>query len=1146
MSHMPALDDPAVGTAVSSNRQILTTGGLTGGGDLSADRTLSIDTSGVTTAKIADSNVTTVKIADANVTLAKLADVATARILGRVTAGTGVPEAMTGTQATTLLDAFTSGLKGLAPASGGGTTNFLRADGTWTAVVSGTQEAIDVTDSPYNAVGDGTTDDRAAVQAAADAAKAAGKNLLFPDGTFFLDGYIDFNGHIGTRIYGLPGAVVKFSSDDTGITSDAIATSNWKARSAFFLRYCSNVRFENLRFRGGDSQDFGTVNIGFAVFAEHTVGTRITRCEINGGYSLFGQEVYAATTSEGDSLAVTAGVVTLTDAAALFSPGHVGRVLTIVDATDQRNNGAFIVTEYVSTSAVKFLNAGGVAETSSFRWSIDDNDRDAVISECRIENVRGSLWPTNDTKILACAFEKPSTLLDTCGIGDSFAFAGVTVTLTDRSARFLPSMDGRIVVIDGATSPANEGTFKLTYISSTQISWTNASGVAEDFEGTWWVANGEKVGFGAGATAIAMSGSTATLTSAENSFAASDVGKVVRIAYSASGNEGAFVIDSYVSPTQITYTDASGVNENFAGIWAIDSWLRANLLSGSTHAIYSFAGRNNVLVDGCSFRGIRATCVKASGSSAPIRGIVVSNCTAVDCGDFFVGGADDAQEHTNFIIDNNTLVDVATGSSGNGNYVAIQILGSKSVAVTNNKFHYTRNTIGAVDGLGIAGNFGIQVSFGAQPIEDALIEGNTFTIDPSNCTHQKVLQTAIDCNRVGIMSKYNTASGTLTKVGSVMTLTDANNKFTYHDVGKDVRFVNSTSAGNNGFFVVTAVPSSTSFEFVNAGGVAEAIVGTYGLYGSWGDGGGLRIAGNRILSAAQTCISTDTCVAPEIVGNIIANGAIWSEGDALPRIIDNREVASNTQSPRIHLFNGTSWPIVHGNIGANSLFGEAMAPELGIGTGGSNHVDYPLLGSRGRALPSDGQPEVVVAYGTEHVDGDRFIIGASTFTYKATAPGAGQFNSYASLETLINAIGGGTYVCADLGAASVYNLADPIDHFRIRLAVASTSVDLFNVQVDTLNPTALVVLRNNAAKDRCNSRGEESGAGTSDKTIVWSPCCSRVGAVLLQADNTAARTLLQAGGYYTPKGTNDGGCNDVVSHSDSIPAGGQQFRWSLR
>jgi hypothetical protein len=38
---------------------------------------------------------------------------------------------------TVLLNVFASGLKGLAPASGGGTTNFLRADGTWAAPPSG-------------------------------------------------------------------------------------------------------------------------------------------------------------------------------------------------------------------------------------------------------------------------------------------------------------------------------------------------------------------------------------------------------------------------------------------------------------------------------------------------------------------------------------------------------------------------------------------------------------------------------------------------------------------------------------------------------------------------------------------------------------------------------------------------------------------------------------------------------------------------------------------------------------------------------------------------------------------------------------------------------------------------------------------------
>ncbi len=77
------------------------------------------------------------QVAAATLTNAKLANVATATLKGRTTAGTGAPEDLTGTQATALLDVFGTAAKGLAPASGGGTTNFLRADGTWAAPAGG-------------------------------------------------------------------------------------------------------------------------------------------------------------------------------------------------------------------------------------------------------------------------------------------------------------------------------------------------------------------------------------------------------------------------------------------------------------------------------------------------------------------------------------------------------------------------------------------------------------------------------------------------------------------------------------------------------------------------------------------------------------------------------------------------------------------------------------------------------------------------------------------------------------------------------------------------------------------------------------------------------------------------------------------------
>ena len=71
-------------SVVPNSRTITGTDGLTGGGDLTANRTISIAANGVTTAKIADSNVTTAKIAGSAVTDAKIASnaVTTAKIAG--------------------------------------------------------------------------------------------------------------------------------------------------------------------------------------------------------------------------------------------------------------------------------------------------------------------------------------------------------------------------------------------------------------------------------------------------------------------------------------------------------------------------------------------------------------------------------------------------------------------------------------------------------------------------------------------------------------------------------------------------------------------------------------------------------------------------------------------------------------------------------------------------------------------------------------------------------------------------------------------------------------------------------------------------------------------------------------------------------
>ncbi len=74
---------------------------------------------------------------------------------GNNTAGLTAGLELSGTQVTAMLDTVTSAAKGLAPASGGGTTNFLRADGTWASL---TASWAGLTGKPTTVSGFGITD----------------------------------------------------------------------------------------------------------------------------------------------------------------------------------------------------------------------------------------------------------------------------------------------------------------------------------------------------------------------------------------------------------------------------------------------------------------------------------------------------------------------------------------------------------------------------------------------------------------------------------------------------------------------------------------------------------------------------------------------------------------------------------------------------------------------------------------------------------------------------------------------------------------------------------------------------------------------------------------------------------------------------
>ena len=88
-------------------------------------------------------------IANDAVTFAKMQNINTASFIGRTTAATGDPENLTGTQATALLDLFSTvaTTKGLVPGSNGaGATAYLDGTGTWSVPAGGVADGT-VTDS---------------------------------------------------------------------------------------------------------------------------------------------------------------------------------------------------------------------------------------------------------------------------------------------------------------------------------------------------------------------------------------------------------------------------------------------------------------------------------------------------------------------------------------------------------------------------------------------------------------------------------------------------------------------------------------------------------------------------------------------------------------------------------------------------------------------------------------------------------------------------------------------------------------------------------------------------------------------------------------------------------------------------------------
>jgi len=293
------------------------------------------------------------------VSLTKIQQIATASFLGRVTAGTGNTEVLSGTQATTLLDTFTSGLKGLVPASGGGTTNFLRADGSWAAPpVAGSPALDDLTDVTITSAVTG--------------------NVLRYNGTAWVN-YADSN-------YAAASHVHSGGDITTGTVADA--------------RLSSNVALRNADNNFSVSQTVAAQTFTVAP-ASGAAQVRITPSSGNQAQILYdlpgsGSFVIRDMTASADRLQITSagafilgGNVTVTAATHLFNSGVDSTgTFTLGSTSAISREQRFRLVNSVLTAGVDFVLAGpgdryGIYDrngTAGWAMNIEASTRNVIFS----------------------------------------------------------------------------------------------------------------------------------------------------------------------------------------------------------------------------------------------------------------------------------------------------------------------------------------------------------------------------------------------------------------------------------------------------------------------------------------------------------------------------------------------------------------------------------------------------------------------------------------------------------------------------------------------------------------------------------------------------------------------------------------------
>jgi hypothetical protein len=373
------------------------------------------------------------------------------------------------------------------------------------------------------------------------------------------------------------------------------------------------------------------------------------------------------------------------------------------------------------------------------------------------------------------------------GTGDSFALSGVVITLTDAAGLFTSDLVGKLIVIAGATSGTNDGTFLITSVpSSTTLTYVNASGVTEAFTGTWVVhnLNVEEV-----VVCTAKAGSVLTVSALVNDHI---------------GPRASFVNTGVasLSPDQ-TLLFGDDVSD-----FPASGLLRAQEADGTPEEDVRFNDKdltNNFFELDAPLANTYTTdaaiTLLREGGKVQIAQVQVKS---VDW-EIFETEPNKLQIYLPEEVDENRLLDAT--------FLHDSVVGAAPSTTVATAAEIGDKQLEVADASGFPKSGIIQIDAAGTPEEISYHRIDRF------------VAVVYLGDTSSVVVGAGGAGDSFTFAAGIVTFVDAAALFTAGDVGRSIRIDGATSPGNDGLFVILSFVGATTITYANAAGVTETFPG---------------------------------------------------------------------------------------------------------------------------------------------------------------------------------------------------------------------------------------------------------------------------------------------------------------------------------